>query len=248
MQTRSALRERAAAHLRERGIDVVDAPPVRFTSCWDTDEWLLERNRMLRDSDDSNGPKHAGRQRTVSQDRLRVRLRWCREEGRRDAATQRRRAPELVKGRLSAFWPEGRMRWQAWVREPGPWSARRRGTGAPPLAEVVWLRPQTARPAAQPADPGQRRQPLRGLTRVRGPDLQRPGLLMQADEPGTSIPCERYGSEESALAAIVRGRRAGEPGLPCRDDWPAWHAAEMRAAVEYRAGRRRSGRSGAWGR
>ena len=51
MQTNSALRERTAAHLRERGIDVVDAPPVRFTSCWDTDEWLLERNRMLRDSD-----------------------------------------------------------------------------------------------------------------------------------------------------------------------------------------------------
>ena len=37
MQTHSVLRERTAAHLRERGIDVVDAPPVRFTSCWDTD-------------------------------------------------------------------------------------------------------------------------------------------------------------------------------------------------------------------
>ncbi len=24
---------------------------MRFTSCWDTDDWLLERNRMLRDSD-----------------------------------------------------------------------------------------------------------------------------------------------------------------------------------------------------
>ena len=51
METHSTLRERAAAHLRERSIEVVDAPPVRFTSCWDTDEWLLERNRMLRDSD-----------------------------------------------------------------------------------------------------------------------------------------------------------------------------------------------------
>ena len=49
MQTHSALRERAAAHLRGRGIGVVDAPPVRFTSCWDTDDWLLERNRMLQD-------------------------------------------------------------------------------------------------------------------------------------------------------------------------------------------------------
>ena len=51
MQTHSALQEKAAAYLRGRGIDVVDAPPVRFTSCWDTDEWLLERNRMLQDSD-----------------------------------------------------------------------------------------------------------------------------------------------------------------------------------------------------
>ena len=51
MQTHSALRERAAAHLRGRGIEFVDAPPVRFTSCWDTDEWLLERNRLLQDSD-----------------------------------------------------------------------------------------------------------------------------------------------------------------------------------------------------
>ena len=51
METHSALRDRTAAHLRGRGIEVVDAPPVRFTSCWDTDEWLLERDRMLRDSD-----------------------------------------------------------------------------------------------------------------------------------------------------------------------------------------------------
>ena len=45
--------------------------------------------------------------------------------------------------------------------------------------------------------------------------------------------CERYGSEESAVAAVVRGRRTGVPGLPCRDDWPAWNAVEMRAAVDY---------------
>ena len=45
--------------------------------------------------------------------------------------------------------------------------------------------------------------------------------------------CERCGSEESAVAAVVRGRRAGVPGLPCRDDWPASNAAEMRAAVDY---------------
>ncbi len=56
MQTHSALRESAVAYLRERGIDVVDAPPVRFNSCWDTDEWLLERNRMLQDVD--GAPAH----------------------------------------------------------------------------------------------------------------------------------------------------------------------------------------------
>ena len=46
--------------------------------------------------------------------------------------------------------------------------------------------------------------------------------------------CERYGSDEAAVAAIVRGRRAGVAGLPVRDEWPAWNATEMRAAVEYR--------------
>ena len=73
---------------------------------------------------------------------------------------------------------------------------------------------------------------------------------MQADEPDTgmrhddTLPsvettmhflalCERYGSEASAVAAVARGRRAGVPGLPCRGDWAAWNAAEMRAAVDY---------------
>ena len=73
---------------------------------------------------------------------------------------------------------------------------------------------------------------------------------MEADEPDTgmrhddTLPsvettrrflalCERYGSEESAVAAVVRGRRPGVPGSPCCDDWPASNAAEMRAAVDY---------------
>ena len=89
---------------------------------------------------------------------------------------------------------------------------------------------------------------------------------MQADEPDTDMQhddtlpsvettmrflalCERYGSEESAVAAVARGRRAGVPGLPYRDDWPAWNAAEMRAAVAYieRAGAAAT-ESGALGR
>ena len=62
--------------------------------------------------------------------------------------------------------------------------------------------------------------------------------------------CERYGSEESAVAAVVRGRRTGVPALPCRDDWPAWNAAEMRAAVDYlmQAGGAAATESGALGR
>ena len=89
---------------------------------------------------------------------------------------------------------------------------------------------------------------------------------MQADEPDTgmrhddTLPsvdatrrflalCERYGSEESAVAAVVRGRRAGVPGLPCRDDWPAWNAAEMRVAVDYLEQAGVAGtESDAWGR
>ena len=45
--------------------------------------------------------------------------------------------------------------------------------------------------------------------------------------------CDRYGSHEAAVAAVSRGRRAGVAGLPARDDWPEWTAAQMRAAVEY---------------
>ena len=45
--------------------------------------------------------------------------------------------------------------------------------------------------------------------------------------------CDRFGSEEAVLAAIAGGRRTGVPGLPVRDDEPAWNAPEMKAAVEY---------------
>ena len=45
--------------------------------------------------------------------------------------------------------------------------------------------------------------------------------------------CDRYGSHHEAVAAVLLGRRAGVYGLPERDAWPEWNAAEMRAAVEY---------------
>ena len=45
--------------------------------------------------------------------------------------------------------------------------------------------------------------------------------------------CEQYGAERLAVRSVVAGRSAGVPGLPDNDDWTAWNADEMRAAVEY---------------
>ncbi len=44
---------------------------------------------------------------------------------------------------------------------------------------------------------------------------------------------QQYGSERLAVRVVAAGRSAGAPGLPQSDDWPAWTAAEMRAAVEH---------------
>ena len=45
--------------------------------------------------------------------------------------------------------------------------------------------------------------------------------------------CEQYGSERLAVRIVIAGRRAGVAGLPEDDDWTAWNADEMRAAVEH---------------
>lgn len=45
--------------------------------------------------------------------------------------------------------------------------------------------------------------------------------------------CEQYGAERLAVSIVVAGRGAGVPGLPDNDDWTAWNADEMRAAVEH---------------
>ena len=45
--------------------------------------------------------------------------------------------------------------------------------------------------------------------------------------------CEYHGSQRLAVSLVVVGRGAGVPGLPRGDDWTAWNAEEMRAAVEY---------------
>ena len=45
--------------------------------------------------------------------------------------------------------------------------------------------------------------------------------------------CEQYGSQRLAVKIVIAGRSAGVPGLPEDDDWTAWNADEMRAAVEH---------------
>ena len=45
--------------------------------------------------------------------------------------------------------------------------------------------------------------------------------------------CEQYGAERLAVRIVVARRSAGVPGLPDNDDWTAWNADQMRAAVEH---------------
>ena len=45
--------------------------------------------------------------------------------------------------------------------------------------------------------------------------------------------CEHYGSQRLTVRLVAVGRSTGVPGLPPGDDWTAWNAEEMRAAVEY---------------
>ena len=45
--------------------------------------------------------------------------------------------------------------------------------------------------------------------------------------------CQQYGSEQLAVSIAAVGRSTGVPGLPHNNDWTAWNADEMRAAVEY---------------
>ena len=45
--------------------------------------------------------------------------------------------------------------------------------------------------------------------------------------------CQDYGSERLAVRVVASGRNTGAARLPKTDDWTAWDAVEMRAAVEY---------------
>ena len=45
--------------------------------------------------------------------------------------------------------------------------------------------------------------------------------------------CEDYGSQRLVVRLVASGRNAGVAGLPETDDWTAWDADQMRAAVEH---------------
>ena len=45
--------------------------------------------------------------------------------------------------------------------------------------------------------------------------------------------CRQHGSEQLAVRIVAAGRSTGLPGLPQSNDWTAWNADEMRAAVEH---------------
>ncbi len=45
--------------------------------------------------------------------------------------------------------------------------------------------------------------------------------------------CEYHGSQHLVVKLVAVGRGTGVPGLPENDDWMAWDAGQMRAAVDY---------------
>ena len=54
--------------------------------------------------------------------------------------------------------------------------------------------------------------------------------------------CEHYGSEALAVHMVAAGRNTGVVNLPPSDDWTAWDAEQMRAAVDYLESKRGGGR------
>ena len=62
---------------------------------------------------------------------------------------------------------------------------------------------------------------------------------MEDELPSVSITmrfldlCDHYGSQRAIVGLVAAGRKVGVSGLPGHDDWPAWDADEMQAAVKY---------------
>ena len=53
--------------------------------------------------------------------------------------------------------------------------------------------------------------------------------------------CQEYSAKQLAVSIVAAGRSTGVPGLPQDDDWTAWDADQMQAAVDYLE-RKRTGR------
>ena len=45
--------------------------------------------------------------------------------------------------------------------------------------------------------------------------------------------CQQHGFEQLAVRIVAAGRSTGVPGLPQGNDWTAWNADQMRAAIEH---------------
>ena len=45
--------------------------------------------------------------------------------------------------------------------------------------------------------------------------------------------CQEHGSDQLVVSMVAVGRSTGVSGLPESDDWTAWDADEMRAAVDF---------------
>ena len=80
------------------------------------------------------------------------------------------------------------------------------------------------------------------LCRIPGSSVLRPaarqGLLVN-ELPSVALTqrflalCEFHGSHRLAIRLVAMARSTGVPGLPPGDDWTAWDAHQMRAAVDF---------------
>ena len=76
-----------------------------------------------------------------------------------------------------------------------------------------------------------------GSSGLRGPRSEKNGMDDALPSVGMTrrflALCEQYGSQEAAVQLVAQARELGVPGLPERNDWTAWNAGEMTAALKY---------------
>ena len=80
-------------------------------------------------------------------------------------------------------------------------------------------------------------------TKARQADAPLTAILGRTDDqiPGPVPGVAEYGAARLAVSIVAAGQSTGVPGLPQSDDWTAWDAGQMRAAVDYLE-RKRGGR------